>query len=228
MFTGEIPADMDAQIAAQVEDLHQRYMNAMATIESSASSEEEVFAARTDLGTLKGEAESLAYSTYMQSDAADAMTAANIALADGIAAGAGDSYKNAGYSLGQKLTEGISSAINAYVPDTITVPVVYSSTSTDSNGGGGGNYDPTDPTRPQKKLSAIGENRVPRDNMLYLLHEGERVLTAREARAQDQGGTGGVNIYMGGNYTVRQDSDIGAIAEAVAARIMAQVRILRV
>lgn len=227
MFTGEIPADMDAQIAAQVEDLHQRYMNAMATIESSASSEEEVFAARTDLGTLKGEAESLAYSTYMQSDAADAMTAANIALADGIAASAGTAYENTGYLLGQKLTEGISSAINAYVPDTITVPVVYSTTSTDSNGGGGGNYDPTDPTRPQKKLSAIGENRVPRDNTLYLLHEGERVLTAREARAQDQGGTGGVVINMGGNYTVRQDSDIGAIAEAVAARIMAARRTLR-
>ena len=222
MFTGEIPADMDAKIAAQVEDLHQRYMNAMATIESSASSEEEVFAARTDLGTLKGEAESLAYSTYMQSDAADAMTAANIALADGIAAGAGDSYKNAGYSLGQKLTEGISSAINAYVPDTITVPVVYSSTSTDSNSGDDVVYS----SNPDMG-AAIGEDRVPRDNMLYLLHEGERVLTAREVRAQDQGGTGGVVINMGGNYTVRQDSDIGAIAEAVAARILAARRTLR-
>ena len=147
------------------------------------------------------------------------MTAANIALADGIAAGAGDAYENAGYSLGQHLTKGISSAINAYVPDTITVPVVYS-TSDDRD------YDPTDPTRPQK-MSAIGENRVPRDNTLYLLHEGERVLTAREARAQDQGGTGGVVINMGGNYTVRQDSDIGAIAEAVAARIMAARRTLR-
>lgn len=197
----------------------------MATIESSASSDAEILDAQAQLATAKGEAESLAYSTYMQSEAADAMTAANIALADGIAAGAGDAYKNAGYSLGLKLTEGISSAINAYVPDTITVPVVYSTT-TGSSGGGSGNYDPTDPTRSQK-LSAIGENRVPRDNTLYLLHEGERVLTAREARAQDQGGTGGVNIYMGGNYTVRQDSDISAIAEAVAARILAARRIVR-
>lgn len=234
MFTGEIPADMDAKIAAQVEDLHQRYMNAMATIESSASSDAEVFAARTDLGTLKGEAESLAYSTYMQSDAADAMTAANIALADGIAAGTGDAYENAGYLLGQELTKGISSAINAYVPDTITVPVVYQSVSTSGGIAAGvsirtsvGTTTGSHLTGATSPYRAIGENRVPRDNTLYLLHEGERVLTAREARAQDQGGTGGVNIYMGGNYTVRQDSDIPAIAEAVAARILRARRIVR-
>ena len=234
MFNGEIPADMDARIAAQVEDLHQRYMNAMATIESSASSNKEVFAASEELATLKGAAEELAYNTYMTSDAADTMTAANIALADSIAASTGDAYENAGYSLGQHLTKGISSAINAYVPDTITVPVVYQSMSTSggiaavaaartATGVSTGSH-LTGATSPYR---AIGENRVPRDNMLYLLHEGERVLTAREARAQDQGGTGGVNIYMGGNYTVRQDSDISAIAEAVAARILAARRIVR-
>ena len=224
MFTGEIPADMDAKIAAQVEDLHQRYMNAMATIESSASSDAEILNAQAQLATAKGEAESLAYSTYMQTDAADAMTEANIALADGIAAGAGTAYENAGFSLGQELTKGISSAVSSYVPPSIRVPVVYGSTTTDSSGGGGVySSDPLNPWKP----TAIGENRVPRDNTLYLLHEGERVLTAREARAQDQGGTGGVVINMGGNYTVRQDSDIGAIAEAVAARIMAQRRIVR-
>ena len=77
------------------------------------------------------------------------------------------------------------------------------------------------------KPTAIGENRVPRDNTLYLLHEGERVLTAREARAQDQGGAGGVVINLGGTYHVRQDSDISAIAEAVAARILRYRRIAR-
>ena len=78
------------------------------------------------------------------------------------------------------------------------------------------------------KPSAIGENRVPRDNTLYLLHEGERVLTAREARAADRKESGGnVVVNMGGNYTVRQDSDIDAIAEAVAARVLAAKRTLR-
>ena len=146
-------------------------------------------------------------------------------MADGIAASAGGAYENAGYSVGEKLTQGITRHISSYTPPPIKVPVVYSSTSTDSNSGGGGVYS-SDPLNPWK-IDAIGENRVPRDNTLYLLHEGERVLTAREARAQDQGGTGGVNIYMGGNYTVRQDSDIAAIAEAVAARILAARRIVR-
>lgn len=238
MFNGEIPADMDARIAAQVEDLHQRYMNAMATIESSVSSNEEVFAASEELATLKGAAEELAYNTYMSSDAADTMTAANIALADSIAAGAGDAYENAGYSVSEKLTQGITRHINSYTPPPIKVPVLYESVSTSggiaasvsartSIGALTGTTTGSHLTGATSPYRAIGENRVPRDNTLYLLHEGERVLTAREARAQDQGGTGGVNIYMGGNYTVRQDSDIGAIAEAVAARIMAARRTLR-
>lgn len=234
MFNGEIPADMDARIAAQVEDLHQRYMNAMATIESSASSNKEVFAASEELATLKGAAEELAYNTYMTSDAADTMAAANIALADSIAAGAGDAYENAGYSVGEKLTQGITRHISSYTPPPIKVPVLYESMSTSggiaavaaartATGVSTGSH-LTGATSPYR---AIGENRVPRDNTLYLLHEGERVLTAREARAQDQGGTGGVVINMGGNYTVRQDSDIAAIAEAVAARILAARRIVR-
>lgn len=247
MFNGEIPTDMDARIAAQVEDLHQRYMNAMATIESSVSSNEEVFAASEELATLKGAAEELAYNTYMTSDAADTMTAANIALADSIAAGAGDAYENAGYSVSEKLTQGITRHINSYTPPPIKVPVLYESVSTSGGIAAGasartsigtssgtitsshltGTTTGSHLTGATSPYRAIGENRVPRDNTLYLLHEGERVLTAREARAQDQGGTGGVNIYMGGTYYVRQDSDIGAIAEAVAARIMAARRTLR-
>lgn len=238
MFTGEIPADMDAKIAAQVEDLHRRYMNAMATIESSTATDAEILDAQAQLATAKGEAESLAYSTYMQTDAADAMTEANIALADGIAAGAGDAYENAGYSIGEKLTQGITRQISSYTPPPIKVPVLYESVSTSdgiaagvsartSIGTSTGTTTGSHLTGATSPYRAIGENRVPRDNTLYLLHEGERVLTAREARAQDQGGTGGVSIYMGGTYYVRQDSDIGAIAEAVAARIMAARRTLR-
>lgn len=229
MFTGNIAEDMDADIAAQVEDLHRRYMDAWATIESASSSDAEVFEAQSQMAEAKGEAEALAYSAYMQSDGVTVATQANVALAEGIAAGTGDAYENAGLTVAQKLTQGITRHINSYTPPPITVPVVTSSI---SNGGGGWNYDPTDPTRSQRlsadDSAAIGENRVPRDNMLYLLHEGERVLTAREARAADRKESGGnVVVNMGGNYTVRQDSDIDAIAEAVAARVLAARRTLR-
>ena len=234
MFTGEIPAEMDAKIAAQVEDLHRRYMDAMATIESSTATDSEILDAQAQLATAKGEAESLAYSTYMQTDAADAMTEANIALADGIAAGAGDAYENAGYRVAEKLTQGITRQIASYTPPPIKVPVLYESVSTSGGIAAGvsvrtsvGTTTGSHLTGATSPYRAIGENRVPRDNTLYLLHEGERVRTAREARAQDQGGAGGVNIYMGGNYTVRQDSDIAAIAEAVAARILRARRIAR-
>ena len=112
------------------------------------------------------------------------------------------------------------------MPPSIRVPVVTSSIST-SAGTTTGTTTGSHLTGATSPYRAIGENRVPRDNTLYLLHEGERVLTAREARAQDQGGTGGVVINMGGNYTVRQDSDIPAIAEAVAARLLRYRRIVR-
>lgn len=45
---------------------------------------------------------------------------------------------------------------------------------------------------------AYGLDRVPYDNFPSLLHEGERVLTAREARAQDQQ-TPNINISVTGN-----------------------------
>ena len=47
---------------------------------------------------------------------------------------------------------------------------------------------------------ASGLDRVPYDNYPALLHEGERVLTAREARAEDQGDApGGIHITITGN-----------------------------
>ncbi len=229
MFTGNIAEDMDADIAAQVEDLHRRYMDAWATIESASSSDAEVFEAQSQMAEAKGEAEALAYSAYMQSDGVTVATQANVALAEGIAAGTGDAYENAGLTVAQKLTQGITRHINSYTPPPITVPVVTSSINSGAgigikSGATIGSH-LTGATSPYR---AIGENRVPRDNTLYLLHEGERVLTAREARAADRKESGGnVVVNMGGNYTVRQDSDIDAIAEAVAARVLAAKRTLR-
>ena len=67
---------------------------------------------------------------------------------------------------------------------------------------------------------AAGLDRVPYDEYPALLHEGERVLTASEARAQDQGaGAGGV-VITGNHFEVREDADIDKIAQALYEKLL--------
>lgn len=220
MFTGIIPEDMDEQIAAQVEELHQKYQEAWATIGNATASDAEVLEAQAQLTEAKGEAEALAYSAYMMSDGVDIATQANVALAEGIAAGSGDAWKNAGGTVAKALEDGVLAHWEANKP-VLSAPTIQTPTMSISD-------DTVVRITSDGKKTAIGENRVPRDNTLYLLHEGERVLTAREARAADRKESGGnVVVNMGGNYTVRKDSDIDAIAEAVAARVLAAKSTLR-
>lgn len=54
---------------------------------------------------------------------------------------------------------------------------------------------------------------VPYDNFPALLHQGEQVLTAEEARSGN-GGSGGVQIIMNG-VTIREDADIDRVAAAL-------------
>ena len=71
------------------------------------------------------------------------------------------------------------------------------------------------------KVPGIGHNAyglpyVPYDNYAALLHQGERVLTAREARNYQDGG--GVSINIGG-MTVREEADIDRIAKTIVREI---------
>ena len=65
---------------------------------------------------------------------------------------------------------------------------------------------------------AFGLDRVPYDNYLTYLHEGERVLTAREAREQDRG-------RKSSNYFDIHDNNFGAgvSAEEIAQRLADQI-----
>ena len=64
--------------------------------------------------------------------------------------------------------------------------------------------------------NAWGLDRVPYDNYLTYRHEGERVLTASQARAMDQGGSApNVSVTVSGN-TFGAGMDETAVAEAIA------------
>ena len=59
---------------------------------------------------------------------------------------------------------------------------------------------------------ATGLDRVPRDNMIVRVHEGERILTKLDADKQDKGGISAPVINVS-NMTVREEADIHRIAD---------------
>ena len=70
------------------------------------------------------------------------------------------------------------------------------------------------------KTHATGLGYVPYDNYPALLHQGERVLTANEARAQDREGGRQIVVNISGEWHVRSDADVDAIAGALADKLL--------
>ena len=70
------------------------------------------------------------------------------------------------------------------------------------------------------KNHAVGLDYVPRDNYPALLHQGERILTANEARAQDRSeGEAPITVNISGEWNVRSASDVDAIADAIVEKL---------
>ncbi|MBR2934912.1 MAG: tape measure protein [Oscillospiraceae bacterium] len=72
--------------------------------------------------------------------------------------------------------------------------------------------------------TAWGLDYVPYDNYPALLHQGERVLTAQQAREADRGS--GVSVVISGNeFHIREDADVDRVAEALLNKLqLAAVR----
>lgn len=76
-------------------------------------------------------------------------------------------------------------------------------------GGGTNTYGGLDPN--EFDGFATGLDRVPRDNILVRVHEGERILTKLDADKQDKGGISAPVINVN-NMTVREEADIYRVA----------------
>lgn len=142
-------------------------------------------------GRLLAEARVMAQGEYNASEGAQLMLQYETELAEAIRddAASNDAYWDAGYQKGQEFNKGLMAArSNFKIP---TGPGVDENgvllNWTDDGGnvhtseGGDGWYDDGGNFHPY----AFGLDRVPYDDYPALLHEGERVLTAQEARAQD-------------------------------------------
>ncbi len=113
-----------------------------------------------------------------------------------------NSYWDAGYTLGQEFSKGRAAATT----DSAWADAVN-------------NFNSGYTKHRSGHQRAMGIDYVPYDNFPALLHEGEKVLTAGEAR-QEKNGAGGIQIVING-MTVREDADIDRVAQALLSKLEA-------
>lgn len=123
-----------------------------------------------------------------------------------------EAYWDAGYRKGEQYSLGLAAAFSANQAAVMQNAAV-SPYLTSSMAGGLSRWIRTDT---EGSSNAYGLNRVPYDGFRAILHEGERVLTAREAREADSTVARSVNVNISGQWSVRDDSDIDLIAARIA------------
>ncbi|MGO5114177.1 tape measure protein [Candidatus Avoscillospira sp. LCP25S3_F1] len=129
-----------------------------------------------------------------------------------------NAYWDAGYQLGEEFSKGRAAgmASNLHAPSSAAIsgaaaPYLTASPYAAISGA-------SSPYAANLKAHAYGLERVPYDNYPALLHEGERVLTAAEARSESRGSA--VQIAkLADQIVVREDADIDRIASALVAKL---------
>lgn len=147
-------------------------------------------------GMMLMQAKANAASEYATTEGYQTQLAAEKALIQGIQEGMSDEYFEAGLSLGKQFDKGLIAARSAAwaAPD-------YAD---DIVGRYAANYGAS------VQGNAWGIDYVPRDNFVTRLHEGERVLTASQARKADR--APGSLVISGNNFHIREEADIDRIA----------------
>lgn len=168
-----------------------------------------------EMGRILMQAKTKGMNEYNASKGAQEALAAEKAMVESIRAdtSTNDDYWDAGYERGQWYTKGLAAGIMDSRDQVASAAAIKSSW--EAFGGGGNNsYFDLDPGN-----FAVGLNRVPYDNFPALLHEGERVLTASQARAEERGGPT-VQVTVTGNSFYGSDA---AMEDRVAQKVAREV-----
>lgn len=166
-----------------------------------------------EMGRVIAAAQAMAQAEYTNSEGYQTQVEAQKMLIGDVQEAVAGSYWQSGYELAQEQSKGYAAGLGRlqdayiqshYFQDEYNKDSLRSEWSTYGAGArdGAGRY-------------AYGLTRVPYNNYPALLHEGERVLTAAEAR---RGGSAVVNI-TGNQFTVREEADVDRIASAIASRV---------
>lgn len=175
-------------------------------------------------GEMLAAAKVQAINEYNASEGAQLMVQSELSLIETVRndTAANNAYWDAGYQLGEEFSKGRAAgmAANMNVPTAAAISGAASSYAAVS--GAASPYaaisGATSSYAANPRAHAYGLERVPYDNYPALLHEGERVLTAAEARSESRGSS--VQIAkLADQIVVREDADIDRIASALVAKI---------
>ena len=207
VMTGTLPQDMSEGARRQISELIDLYNQG-----------------GTDSGQALARAQTLAADLYYESEGYQELLSYQKSLAGGIREDADviNSWRDAGYALAQEFTKGMAYWMSDSIHDLFRA---------DSYVNAPGEVRDTVEAAPRTwednpytfaamdGSHAAGLRRVPYDGYLALLHQGEEVRTAAEARAGEAGG-GGLQITITGNeFHVREEADVDAVAEAIVEKI---------
>ena len=168
-----------------------------------------------EMGRILMQAKTKGMNEYNASKGAQEALAAEKAMVESIRAdtSTNDDYWDAGYERGQWYTKGLAAGIMDSRDQVASAAAIKSSWEA-FGGGGNDSYFDVDPGS-----FAVGLDRGPYDNFPALLHEGERVLTASQARAAERGGPT-VQVTVTGNSFYGSDE---AMEDRVAQKVAREV-----
>lgn len=208
---------LDSNQRGRLEELAQAYQDALAEYETGNE------AAGAQMGALLAEAQVIAMNEYNASDGAQLALESELALAGAIRddASTNAAYYDAGYRKSQEFSRGLAAGL----ADSMGERGIQSGLMAALENGTGyslyGYYVDAD-TLQGKKSNAFGLDRVPYDDYPALLHEGERVLTASEARAMDREAGGGVTYQVtvtGNSFMGTGDEMADQVAEVIVRKL---------
>ena len=177
------------------------------------------------MGRIQMEAQVIAATEYKKTEGAQLEIESQKALVSGIqeAMAQDGVYKDFGYNMGLEFDKGFLSALRENDPAAEYAKGTYAWNSGRSTSSTSSSPYAAREQAPKRSggAKAFGMSYVPYDNFPALLHEGERVLTASQARQYDAGGSLSITINLGGVSTrmeSRQDAE--EIARVIAEEVV--------